>query len=134
MLPWLPGEKCPSASGGRVHRGTSTSPLAVNPSHPPPAHPALACQAAAHEFNSKTQRDLLKASAYGKCFCDYYNADGFVENCKTLRVINNLRHPEVPPSPVVLAPAPPPQPMLRCHVKMASAATSAARAPRPHPL
>jgi len=51
--------------------------------------------AAAHEFNSRTQQDLLKASAYGKCFCDYYNADNFVENCKTLRVINNLRHPEV---------------------------------------
>jgi len=52
-------------------------------------------EAAAHEFDSKTQRNLLKASAHGKTFCDYYNADGFVENCKTLRVINNLRHPEV---------------------------------------
>ena len=30
-------------------------------------------------------RTLLKAAAYGKCFCDYYNADNFVDNCKTLR-------------------------------------------------
>lgn len=30
-------------------------------------------------------RRLLKAAAYGKCFCEYYNADNFVENCKTLR-------------------------------------------------
>jgi len=51
--------------------------------------------AAVHEFDPQTQRSLLKAAAYGKCFCDYYNADNFVDNCKTLRVINNLRHADV---------------------------------------
>ena len=66
--------------------------------------------AAVHEFDPQTQRwwdwaitiawrirwscnellicrSLLKAAAYGKCFCDYYNADNFVDNCKTLRCV-----------------------------------------------
>lgn len=51
--------------------------------------------AAAHEFNPSTQRSLLKAASYGKLSCESYKADRFVDMCRTLRVLNAVRHVEV---------------------------------------
>eukprot|EP00003_Mantamonas_plastica_P023305 TRINITY_DN416_c0_g1_i1.p1 TRINITY_DN416_c0_g1~~TRINITY_DN416_c0_g1_i1.p1 ORF type:complete len:831 (-),score=270.28 TRINITY_DN416_c0_g1_i1:30-2522(-) len=48
-------------------------------------------EAAGHEFDYNTQRQLLKAASFGKCFLDYYEPDAFVEMCKMLRVINAVR-------------------------------------------
>jgi len=52
-------------------------------------------EAAGHEFNYPSQRTLLKAASFGKCFLDFYNPDKFVEMCKTLRVLNAVRFYEV---------------------------------------
>lgn len=51
--------------------------------------------AAAHEFNHKNQRGLLQAAAYGKLFAPDYAADHFVDMCRTLRVLNAVRHYKV---------------------------------------
>lgn len=63
------------------------------------------------ELSPRTQRQLLKAASYGKCFLDFYNSDSFVrarlcmfhfhthlrvfasqvDMCQTLRVLNTVR-------------------------------------------
>mmetsp|Transcript_8410 Transcript_8410/g.11326 ORF Transcript_8410/g.11326 Transcript_8410/m.11326 type:complete len:835 (-) Transcript_8410:32-2536(-) len=45
-------------------------------------------EAAGYEFEQSTQRKLLKAASFGKCFLDLYNPDDFVNMCKRLRVLN----------------------------------------------
>eukprot|EP01122_Echinamoeba_exundans_P014185 TRINITY_DN6375_c0_g1_i2.p1 TRINITY_DN6375_c0_g1~~TRINITY_DN6375_c0_g1_i2.p1 ORF type:complete len:830 (+),score=168.25 TRINITY_DN6375_c0_g1_i2:36-2525(+) len=47
--------------------------------------------AASHEFDPIRQRSLLKAASLGKAFKDFYMADHFVEVCKNLRILNQLR-------------------------------------------
>ena len=37
----------------------------------------------------------MRAAAYGKSFCEGYDASKFVEACKTLRVLNAVRQPEI---------------------------------------
>jgi len=51
--------------------------------------------AAMHEFNPKTQTQLLKAASYGKLGCDDYEGEDFAERCRELRVMNAVRHPHV---------------------------------------
>eukprot|EP00162_Nutomonas_longa_P012729 comp21234_c0_seq1/m.45320 comp21234_c0_seq1/g.45320 ORF comp21234_c0_seq1/g.45320 comp21234_c0_seq1/m.45320 type:complete len:848 (+) comp21234_c0_seq1:3-2546(+) len=51
--------------------------------------------AASHEFQYPMQKSLLKAASFGKCFCEAYPADYFVEICKILRVLNAVRHHEI---------------------------------------
>ncbi len=52
--------------------------------------------AAGHEFSFSTQRSLLKAAAYGKLCCgDAYEAGKFVDTCRTMRVLNAVRHYEI---------------------------------------
>ncbi len=51
--------------------------------------------AASHQFDFEMQRRLLRAASFGKCFCDMYPAENFVEMCKTLRVLNAVRHFEI---------------------------------------
>ena len=52
-------------------------------------------EAAGHEWDPQIQTELLKAAAYGKCFCKTYDADTFVEQCNSLRVLNAVRRPDV---------------------------------------
>lgn len=52
-------------------------------------------EAAGHEFSHSLQRALLKAASFGKCFLPYYHAGNFVAMCKTLRVLNAVRHYEI---------------------------------------
>eukprot|EP00300_Choanocystis_sp_HF-7_P039385 c5789_g1_i2.p1 GENE.c5789_g1_i2~~c5789_g1_i2.p1 ORF type:complete len:910 (+),score=251.08 c5789_g1_i2:234-2963(+) len=52
-------------------------------------------EAAGHEFSAVVQKQLLSAASYGKAWCEWYNADTFVDKCKTLRVLNMLRRPDV---------------------------------------
>ncbi|KAF9172947.1 hypothetical protein BGX21_004216 [Mortierella sp. AD011] len=55
-------------------------------------------EAAGHEISHESyqyQRLLLKAASFGKCFLEIHNADSFVEMCKTLRVLNAVRHHEI---------------------------------------
>ncbi|KAF9437396.1 hypothetical protein BGZ76_000869 [Entomortierella beljakovae] len=51
--------------------------------------------AAGHEISHQYQRSLLKAASFGKCFLEIHNADSFVGMCKTLRVLNAVRHYEI---------------------------------------
>eukprot|EP01012_Entosiphon_sulcatum_P000743 TRINITY_DN10128_c0_g1_i1.p1 TRINITY_DN10128_c0_g1~~TRINITY_DN10128_c0_g1_i1.p1 ORF type:complete len:838 (-),score=192.58 TRINITY_DN10128_c0_g1_i1:55-2568(-) len=48
-------------------------------------------EAAGHEFDPANQRKCLKAAAYGKCFCEYFDSDEFLDMCKKLRVLNAVR-------------------------------------------
>lgn len=53
-------------------------------------------EAASHElFNLQMQKTLLRAAAYGKTFCEYFNHDQFVDTCKTLRILNAVRQFDV---------------------------------------
>ncbi|KAJ3186648.1 hypothetical protein HDU85_007468 [Gaertneriomyces sp. JEL0708] len=52
-------------------------------------------EAAGHEFHTARQRSLLRAASFGKCFLDSYPADRFIDMCKTLRVLNAVRHFEI---------------------------------------
>ncbi len=52
-------------------------------------------EAVSFEFRVDEQRKLLKAAAFGKSFLDFYNPDTFTDRCRTLRVLNAVRHPDV---------------------------------------
>ncbi|KAK4792732.1 hypothetical protein SAY86_023167 [Trapa natans] len=51
--------------------------------------------ASAHEFDVSRQRTLLRAASYGQAFCSHFKRDRIQEMCKTLRVLNAVRSPEV---------------------------------------
>ncbi|EAT37446.1 AAEL010559-PA [Aedes aegypti] len=51
--------------------------------------------AAGQEFDSHTQKSLIRAAHFGKSFLPGYNPDGYIEMCRVLRVLNALREPIV---------------------------------------
>eukprot|EP00258_Populus_trichocarpa_P004599 XP_002306748.2 protein VACUOLELESS1 [Populus trichocarpa] len=51
--------------------------------------------AAGHEFDVSRQRMLLRAASYGQAFCSNFQRDHIQEMCKTLRVLNAVRDPEI---------------------------------------
>ncbi|KAJ8753400.1 hypothetical protein K2173_019799 [Erythroxylum novogranatense] len=51
--------------------------------------------AAGHEFDVSRQRALLRAASYGQAFCSNFQRDRIQEMCKTLRVLNAVRDPEI---------------------------------------
>ncbi|PQQ02881.1 Vacuolar sorting-associated protein 16 [Prunus yedoensis var. nudiflora] len=50
---------------------------------------------AGHEFDVLRQRTLLRAASYGQAFCSNFQRDHIQEMCKTLRVLNAVRHPDI---------------------------------------
>lgn len=48
-------------------------------------------QAAGHEFQPSTQKILLRAASFGKCFIPDMDSEPFVRMCQTLRVLNAIR-------------------------------------------
>ncbi|KAJ3195190.1 hypothetical protein HK101_000900 [Irineochytrium annulatum] len=52
-------------------------------------------EAAAYETDQYRQRMCLKAASFGKSFLISYNAERFVKMCKTIRILNALRHFDV---------------------------------------
>ena len=55
-----------------------------------------ACRtAAAHEFDTSIQLQLLKAAAYGKTFDESYEHNSFVRVCKLVRVLNQVREEHI---------------------------------------
>lgn len=52
-------------------------------------------EAAGHEYAVATQRLLLRAASFGKCFLDGYNPAPYVDMCRTLRVLNAVRDSKV---------------------------------------
>ncbi|OPJ87204.1 hypothetical protein AV530_009562 [Patagioenas fasciata monilis] len=48
-------------------------------------------EAAGYEHEPETQKSLLRAASFGKCFIDKFPPDGFVRMCQDLRVLNAVR-------------------------------------------
>ncbi|CAN8284876.1 unnamed protein product [Cochlearia groenlandica] len=51
--------------------------------------------AAGHEFDVTRQRALLRAASYGQAFCNEFQRDRVQETCRTLRVLNAVRDPDI---------------------------------------
>lgn len=51
--------------------------------------------AAGHEFDVGLQKTLLQAACFGKSALDFYTADTFVDMCRTIRVLNQIRNPNI---------------------------------------
>ncbi|KAM9327919.1 vacuolar protein sorting-associated protein 16 homolog [Pholidichthys leucotaenia] len=52
-------------------------------------------EAAGHEFDTDTQKSLMRAASFGKCFLTDFSPDHFVNTCRELRVLNAVRDPAV---------------------------------------
>ncbi|XP_041937037.1 vacuolar protein sorting-associated protein 16 homolog [Alosa sapidissima] len=48
-------------------------------------------EAAGHEHEPETQKTLLRAASFGKCFLSNFPPDQFVSMCRDLRVLNSVR-------------------------------------------
>ncbi|EZA48287.1 Vacuolar protein sorting-associated protein 16-like protein [Ooceraea biroi] len=48
---------------------------------------------ASHEFDFETQKILMRAAKFGKGFSKTMDAEYYVQMCRTLRVLNAVRHP-----------------------------------------
>ncbi|NWU93069.1 VPS16 protein, partial [Upupa epops] len=48
-------------------------------------------EAAGYEHEPHTQKSLLRAASFGKCFLDRFPAESFVRVCQELRVLNAIR-------------------------------------------
>ncbi|KAL7087130.1 hypothetical protein ACP275_13G047200 [Erythranthe tilingii] len=51
--------------------------------------------AAGYEFDISQQRTLLRAASYGQTFSSHFQHDSIQEMCKTLRVLNAVRHVDI---------------------------------------
>ncbi|KAF2582131.1 hypothetical protein F2Q68_00001576 [Brassica cretica] len=51
--------------------------------------------AAGHEFDVTRQRALLRAASYGQAFSSNFQRDRVQETCRTLRVLNAVRDPDI---------------------------------------
>lgn len=52
-------------------------------------------EAAGHEWDSSTQKALLRAASFGKCFLSDFSPEPFVTICRELRVLNAVRDSSV---------------------------------------
>lgn len=50
---------------------------------------------ASHEFDFETQKILMRAAKFGKGFSKRMDSEYYVQMCRTLRVLNAVRHPAV---------------------------------------
>ncbi|XP_074848263.1 vacuolar protein sorting-associated protein 16 homolog [Carettochelys insculpta] len=48
-------------------------------------------EAACYEHEPETQKSLLRAASFGKCFLDKFPPESFVRTCRDLRVLNAIR-------------------------------------------
>lgn len=59
-------------------------------------HAVQSCvNAASSEFDISRQQSLLRAASYGKAFCQNVDPKEFVETAQKLRVLNDVRRPEI---------------------------------------
>ncbi|KAM8905162.1 vacuolar protein sorting-associated protein 16 homolog [Spinachia spinachia] len=52
-------------------------------------------EAAGHEYDPNTQKSLMRAASFGKCFLTDFSPDRFVSTCRELRVLNAVRESSV---------------------------------------
>nr|XP_046915204.1 vacuolar protein sorting-associated protein 16 homolog [Dermatophagoides farinae] len=55
----------------------------------------MCLETACHEFNVATQKMLLRAASFGKCFTANMDNNKFVRVCQELRILNAIRKPDV---------------------------------------
>ncbi|NXV74541.1 VPS16 protein, partial [Atlantisia rogersi] len=75
-------------------------------------------EAASYEHEPDTQKSLLRAASFGKCFIDKFPPESFVRMCQDLRVLNAIRDYQIgipltftQPPPMPLTPSP-------CHARL----------------
>ncbi|KAL2918872.1 Vacuolar protein sorting-associated protein 16 [Polyrhizophydium stewartii] len=51
--------------------------------------------AAGNEFDVQLQKALLRAASFGKAFLESFSAERFVDMCRSVRVLNAVRDPEI---------------------------------------
>ncbi|XP_075231443.1 vacuolar protein sorting 16 [Lycorma delicatula] len=76
----------------RSHRADEYIHLVKSKLHSAVEHCILA---AGQEFQPETQKMLIKASQFGKCFLAGYNPESYVQMCRKLRVLNAVRDPKI---------------------------------------
>lgn len=52
-------------------------------------------EAASFEFDTNTQKSLIRAAYFGKSFIPAHNPDKYIETCRVLRVLNALRDTKI---------------------------------------
>lgn len=52
-------------------------------------------EAASYEFDTDTQKSLIRAAHFGKAFIASHNPDEYIKICGILRVLNALRDPKI---------------------------------------
>ncbi|KAJ8898108.1 hypothetical protein PR048_003468 [Dryococelus australis] len=52
-------------------------------------------KAAGYEFDPENQKMLMKAAQFGKCFIPDVDSEPYVKMCRTLRVLNAVRNPNI---------------------------------------
>lgn len=52
-------------------------------------------EAAGYEYDSDTQKSLIRAAYFGKAFIPSHNPDEYIRICRILRVLNAIRHSEI---------------------------------------
>lgn len=52
-------------------------------------------EAAGFEFDTNTQKSLIRAAYFGKAFIAGHVPDKYIETCRVLRVLNALRDPKI---------------------------------------
>lgn len=55
----------------------------------------MCLETACHEFDVATQKMLLRAASFGKCFTSNVDNNKFVRVCQELRILNAIRKPDV---------------------------------------
>lgn len=51
--------------------------------------------AASYEYDTETQKSLIRAAYFGKAFIPSHNPDEYIRICRILRVLNALRHSKI---------------------------------------
>ncbi|NXK00270.1 VPS16 protein, partial [Corythaixoides concolor] len=78
-----------------------------------PAAVSQCIEAAGYEHEPDTQKSLLRAASFGKCFIDKFPPEGFVRLCQDLRVLNAVRDYQIG-IPLTFTQYPPPL----CHNRL----------------
>lgn len=52
-------------------------------------------EAAGYEYDSTTQKSLIRAAYFGKAFIPSHNPDEYIRICRILRVLNAIRHSQI---------------------------------------
>lgn len=52
-------------------------------------------EAAGYEYDTDTQKSLIRSAYFGKGFIESHNPDEYIKMCRILRVLNALHDPKI---------------------------------------